>query len=103
MVVKLALIDQTFREQEGNDIIERLDNLDYLNEYPGSSFLPHMSIFKLGRETTKCRVVFLSNLSEKRGSKYLSHNQAMLAGPTLNHKLSSALLQLRFEKIFVDL
>lgn len=99
---KLDLIDQTFREQEESGIIERIDNLEeYLNEHPGSSFLPHMPIFKFGRDTTKCRVVFLSNLSEKRGSKYLSHNQAMLAGPTLNHKLSSALLQLRFGRFLL--
>ena len=64
---KLDLIDQTFRKQEEIGIIERIDNLEeYLNEHPGSSFLPHMSIFKHGRETAKCRVVFLSNLSEKK-------------------------------------
>ena len=62
---KLKLTDQTIKEQLESGIIERVDNLDrYLSENPGYSFLPHMSIFKWDRETTKCRIVFLSNLSE---------------------------------------
>ena len=52
-----------------------------------------MGIFKPERETTKCRVVFLSNLSE-RGS--MTHNQTMYAGPSLNQKLSTSITNLRF-------
>ena len=96
----LELVDQTFRDQLDAGIIERIENLDqFLEEHPEHSFLPHMSIVKLDRDTTKCRVVFLSNLCElDRVNKKLgiSHNQALHAGPSLNYKLASALLQLRF-------
>ena len=92
-------MDETIKDHADAGIIERIHNLDqYLNDHPEHSFLPHMGIFKLDRETSKCRIVFLSNLREQDKSHKLciSHNQAMYAGPTLNQKLSSALLQLRF-------
>ena len=95
----LRLMDETIKGQVEAGIIERIHDVNnYLSEHPGYSFLPHMGVFKPDRETTKCRVVFLSNLCEKMKSKKLSlsHNQAMFAGPTLNQKLSSAFLQLRF-------
>ena len=78
-----------------------MDNLDqFRTEYPNHSFLPHMGVFKLDRETTKCRIVFLSNLCEADNSKSssVSHNQAIHSGPNLNQKLSSSLLQLRFDE-----
>ena len=95
----LKLMDQTIKDQVKAGIIEGVDNIDqFLLEHPEHSFLPHMGVFKLDRETTKCRIVFLNNLCEKDPSKKItiSHNQAMFAGPTLNQKLSSAFLQLRF-------
>ena len=57
-----------------------------------------MGVFWLNRQTTKCRIVFLSNLAEQShdGSFTASHNQAMLPGPSLNQKLASALIHLRF-------
>ena len=88
----LELMNQTIKDQVKAGIIERIENLDdYLVDHPEHSFLPHMGIFKLDRETTKCRIVFLSNLREQDKSDRLciSHNQAMYAGPTLNQKLSS--------------
>lgn len=97
----LKMVDQTFKEQVENGIIERIEDLDqFLVENPGHSFLAHMAVFKLERETTKCRVVFLSNLCEKINSQSvtLSHNQAMLSGPSLNQKITSALLYLRFDE-----
>ena len=59
-----------------------------------------MAVFKLDRETTKCRVVFLSNMSEKRydNGPSLNHNQTMHAGCSYNQKISMSLLQLRFGK-----
>ena len=59
-----------------------------------------MGIFKPQRETTKCRVVFLSNLKQDEPDKKLSlsHNQVMHSGPTLNQKLSSAFVHLRFDE-----
>ncbi|XP_068227922.1 uncharacterized protein [Palaemon carinicauda] len=91
---KLKQIDMVFKEQADAGIIERIENLDkFKKEHPESSFMPFMGIFKPDRETTKCRVVFLSNLGDK-GSK--NHNQTMHAGPTLNQKLSTSIINLRF-------
>lgn len=58
-----------------------------------------MPVFKNDRQTTKCRVVFLSNLSEcsKSKVKSVSHNQAMWPGPNLNQKILTSILQLRFD------
>ena len=95
------MVDQTLRDQVESGIIERIDNLEqFLKENPGYSFLAHMPVFKMERETTKCRVVFLSNLCEKNPGQSitLSHNQAMLSGPSLNQKITSTLLHLRFDE-----
>ncbi|XP_068224897.1 uncharacterized protein [Palaemon carinicauda] len=90
----LKQINMVFKEQADAGIIERIENLDkFKKEHPESSFMPFMGIFKPDRETTKCRVVFLSNLSDK-GS--MNHNQTMHAGPTLNQKLSTSIINLRF-------
>ena len=79
-------------------IIERIPNPQkYLQEHPNYSYLPFMAVIKPDRETTKCRVVFLSNLKEQNSGVF-SHNQTMFSGPNLNHKLSIALLNLRFNK-----
>ena len=58
-----------------------------------------MGVFKPERETTKCRVVFLSNLCERNPSQSvtLSHNQAMLSGPSINQKITTSVLHLRFD------
>ena len=95
---KLLLMDKVFKEQESMGIIERINNLpEFLREHPNHSFLPHMGIFKMDRETTKCRIVYLSNLCQQDSSKpSISHNQAIYSGPNLNQKLSSAILHLRF-------
>ena len=96
---KLQMVDEVFKEQERLGIIERIDNIDlFLQEHPEHSFLGHMSIFKMDKATSKCRVVFLSNLSGKGkgGSPSLSHNQTLYAGPCLNQKLSTAILHSRF-------
>lgn len=90
----LKMMDDVFRDQESQGIIERIEDLPtFLSEHPFASFLPHMGVFKLDRATTKCRVVFLSNLAE-RG--LLSHNQVIHAGPSLNQKITTAILNLRF-------
>ena len=66
-----------------------------------------MGIFRPHKETTKCRVVFLSNLCEKMSdrSKTLSHNQVICSGPNLNQKLSSSIMHLRFDRylLFSDI
>ncbi|XP_068226421.1 uncharacterized protein [Palaemon carinicauda] len=96
----LGMIDEVFREQESLGIIERVDNLSqFLEEHPSFSFLPHMPVFRFEKESSKCRNVFLSNICENDPSRPLtvSHNQAMLAGPCLNKKVSTTILQLRFD------
>ncbi|XP_068225114.1 uncharacterized protein [Palaemon carinicauda] len=96
---KLSLMDKVFKDQLKSGIIQRIDNLpQFLEEHPSHSFLPHMGVFKLNRETTKCRVVYLSNLCQKSkgGGLTISHNQAIFPGPTLNQKIVAALLHLRF-------
>ena len=99
---KLTLLQNTFKEQESLGIIERIENLEgFMNEHPECSFLPFMCIYKLSRDTTKCRPVFLSNLKEKSKDFAVSHNQAIYAGPPLNQKLSSAILHLRFGKFLL--
>ncbi|XP_068209115.1 uncharacterized protein [Palaemon carinicauda] len=95
------MIDEVFKEQEQLGIIERVSNLEqFLEENPQHSFLPHMPLFKMDRESTKCRNVFLSNLCESDKDKpiTLSHNQAIFAGPCLNKKISTSILQLRFNE-----
>ena len=96
---KLKQIDKVFKEQEDMGIIEKMDNLDhFLTENPSCSFLPFMGVFKPDRDTTKCRVVFLSNLKEKSpsGAVSMSHNQVIHSGPSLNQKLHTSVLNLRF-------
>lgn len=96
---QLFLIDDTIREQMNLGIIEPISDLEvYKAEHPQYSFLAHMPIFKPDRDTTKCRIVFLSNLKEGPNNLSLSHNQCMHPGPILNQKLSSAFLNLRFDK-----
>ena len=96
---KLAMYDGVIKEQAEAGIIEKIENLpEYLKEHPNSSFLPHMGVFRPENETTKCRVVMLSNLKEGGNENHISHNQAMLSGPNLNHKISTALNKIRFDK-----
>ena len=101
---KLKMIDQVFKDQESRKIIQKIANLDeFLEEHPECSFLPHMSVFKLDRDTTKTRVVFLSNLCERDVSKpvTMSHNQVIHSGPCLNQKLGTTLFHLRFDRYLI--
>lgn len=97
----VQMVDDVIREQLELGIVEKIDNLPkFLGAHPKSSFLAHMPIFKLDRDTTKCRIVYLSNLHESDRSKpaTLSHNQTILPGPSLNRKISTSLMQLRFDE-----
>ena len=100
---KLIMYDSVFKEQEKLGIISQVDNLSEFMKDHKCSFLPHMGVFKLDRETTKCRVVFLSNLCEKNSSHpVVSHNQALMAGPSLNQKLSTVITFSRFNKFIIN-
>ena len=95
------MIDKVFREQQSLGIIEKIPDLDkFIELHPECSFLAHLPVFKLDRDTTKTRVVYLSNLSGSDPNKTLSlsHNQTIYAGPPLNKKIALSLIQLRFDK-----
>lgn len=97
----LTLYNKVFQEQEELGIIERINDIDgFIASHPEVSFLPHMGVVKMSRETTKVRAVFLANLCEKTKLKpnAVSHNHALLPGPCLNSKLSTSLLLSRFDK-----
>ena len=98
---RLKMYDDVIQEQVKLGIIERIANVpQFLEENPTASFLPHMGVFKLNNETTKCRIVFLSNLIAgiSNNKSTISHNQAMISGPNLNRKITTAILKMRFDK-----
>ena len=96
----LKMYNQVISDQKDLGIIEKIEDLDdFMAKNPQCSFLAHNGIFKLDKETSKCRIVFLSNLSEKgNGLNQISHNQALLPGPNLNHKITTAMTLQRFDK-----
>ena len=97
----LSMYDDVLKEQEQMGIIERIEDVDRFRlDHPKCSFLPHMGVVKMNRDTTKVRIVYLANLCEKNNSQQrtVSHNEAMLPGPCLNNKISTSLLMSRFDK-----
>ena len=74
-----------------------------MNDHPESSFLPHMGIFKMKNQTTKVRIVYLSNLCERNTAQpnAVSHNNALLPGPCLNSKLGTSFLLSRFDEFIL--
>ena len=97
---KLLMYDTVFKQQESDGIIERIPDIKtYLSEHPSASFIAHMGVFKMTKESTKCRIVYLSNLVDKRGNpNALSHNQVIMSGPCLNKKITTAVCELRFDR-----
>ena len=96
---KLRMIDDVFQEQLKLGIIDKIDNWrDFVEDNPGCSFLAFMAIFRPQHETTKTRVVYLSNLCESTHGQptTLSHNQTISPGPSLNHKITTAVTHMRF-------
>ena len=94
-------VDKVFKEQEEMGVIKKIPNLNqFMSDNPQCSFLPHMCVIRMSSQSTKYRVVYLSNLCEKNPqfSMTVSHNQALYPGPNMNQKLSTALHLLRFDK-----
>ena len=61
----LVMVNDVFKTQEKEGIIEKIDNIpQILAENPQYSFLLFMEVFRLNKQTTKCKIVFLSNLVE---------------------------------------
>jgi len=97
------MYNDVFIQQRESGVIEKITNLtEFMQDHPECSFLPHMGVFRMQHESTKCRVVFLSNLAEKNvDGTAVSHNKAILPGPNLNHKITTAVLMNRFDKLLV--
>ena len=97
----LQRLDEVFREQLNAGIIDRVEDFEKFKEtFPGYSFLSHFPVVKDDRETTKVRVVYMANLSEKNvdGSKALSLNQCIHPGYTKNFKIADAFTLLRLDE-----
>lgn len=95
---KLKLYDDAIKDHVDAGVLEEIpDFTEYLKEHPAVSFVPHSPVFRMDKESTKCRVVLLSNLVQKGEKNSISHNQAMLCGANLNSKISTALTKLRFD------
>ena len=91
----LRQYDAVINEQLKDGIICRVDDInEFLRTNPDAAFMPHSGVIREDSETTKLRVVFLSNLSEK--AQGISHNAISHPGPNLNHSLFHSLLLLRF-------
>ena len=96
---QLAQYDEVITKQLNDGIIELVnDNAYSLRNSTDVSFMAHKAVFRVNAESTKCRIVYLSNLAEKGTGNNLSHNQVSFPGPNLNPKLSVALTLLRFNK-----
>lgn len=98
----LKMYNESILEQFDSGIIEKITNLDsFRKNCPDASFVPHMGVFKMSRETTKCRIVYLSNLCEQDSPQAISHNQAMFSGPNLNKKISTSIIKIRFDSFLL--
>lgn len=95
---KLEQYDQIIKDQINSGVIAPAGNIDDLRNSSSCSFLAHNAVFRQNAESTKCRIVYLSNLCENKGGNSLSHNQISLPGHQLNPKITTALTLLRFNK-----
>ena len=96
---RLCKYNDVIEQQIKSRIIERVD-LDVLKNDPKVSFLGHNAIFRENVESTKCRIVYWSNLAEK-GVGNLSHNQVSVPGPNMNCSIPTILTLLRFNKFLL--
>ena len=94
---KFLQYDNVIKEQLENNIIEEITDINSFVKQKNVSFLAHGAVFRKNHMSTKCRVVFFSNLFEK-SKEFISHNQCSFAGSNLNNKLLIALSFLRFDK-----
>ena len=98
----LRMYHEVFVEQEKLGIIEKIHDIKSdVSTHPESSFLGHMGVVKMSNQSTKLRVVFLSNLCDKREPNSVSHNQCILPGPCLNHKITTSVMLLRFDEFLL--
>ena len=97
---KLMQYNAVIQDQLKNDIIERISNpQQFLKQNSDISFLAHNAVYRAGESSTKCRIVFLSNLFEKsKPNALLSHNNISIPGANLTPKMQTATILLRFDK-----
>ena len=90
------MINEVFIEQEKSGTIKKIGNIyEFRKFHPNHSFLPHMAVFKMDKATSKCRMFFLSNLSEGKPSHFVAKS-CDLPWPKFKSKISTALLHSRF-------
>lgn len=77
---KLEQYDEVIKKQINNDILEVSSDIDILKGNKTVSFIPHTAVFRPEAESTKCRLVLLSNLCEKGDGSALSNNQISMPG-----------------------
>ena len=83
-------------------VIDKIENVqNFMIQHPECSFLAHSGVFRFDKESTKCRIVFMSNLAERKSGPAVSHNQAILPGPNLNFKIVTAVTHLRFNRFLL--
>jgi len=96
---KIKQYESLIRQQIDDCIVEEVD-IETRRKDTNASFLGHNAAFREKAESTKCRVVYWSNLAEK-GKGNLSHNQVSLPGPNSNSKIYLALTLMRFNKFLL--
>ena len=86
-----------FKEQPAYKIIEKIseDESKEINGIGTVHYLPHRSVIKEERETTKVRIVFDAS-SKTTGS---SLNEFLFSGPSITEALFSILLHFRVDRI----
>ena len=89
--LKLEAYNNVIVDQLEKGIIQPVQNINSLKNNDKISFLAHNAVFRENTESTKCRIVFLSNICDKNKAKNLCHNQISLPGANLNNRLDIAL------------
>ena len=92
---KLNQYDAAIKQELKQGIIKNVSP-DSIEDDPNVSFLAHNAVFRESLVSTKCRVVFLSNLCDKRNASNLCHNQISFPGVQLNNKIQTIVTQCRF-------
>ena len=94
----LQMVNDVIQDQLKQNVIKPIDDLDeFVKNNKSCSFVANMPIFKPNNDTTKCRIVMLSNLKEKFNKNSVSHNEAINRGPQLNRPIETSVILLRFD------
>ena len=98
----LKSYDDVIKQQLADGIIEPVNDLSEMRKAGEKfSFVPHNAVVRASAQTTKVRVVFMSNLADRRFGG-LSHNDISFSGANLNYALLDNLTLLRFDRYLVS-